>query len=200
MAREHVRNFALSFDDLENIGEDVLLTPEDRNIFGNDFAAAQKHFVGQVFERLTGKRPEVRFNFLPMKYANPGNLGSAGQAYLSTFASLPRAIGITTVSEFDTDIHAVADLTERPNTLWSNYYAEGYSDVPEFVVPFHDGISWGDQLVREKIDQFLWLPMVPYDEAESLVPWRTMADFAWRPENYDPKAAFSHAVANHRAN
>ncbi len=194
------RNFALSFDDLENINENILLTDQDKSVFGNDFAAAQKHFVESVFRQLNERYPGSNFNFLPMKYANPGNLGTQGQAYLSSFKSLPHEVGITTVSEFDADIEAVADLTNRPNTLWSNYYAEGYNKAPDLVVPFYDGISWEDPKIRDQIDRFLWLPMVPYDEARSLIPWRTAAEFAWRPEDYDPDSAFARALAVYKSN
>jgi hypothetical protein len=195
-----LRNFGLRFDDLGNTGEDRLLVPQDINVFNDDIGAAQVYFISEVYSRLKSLHPDIKFMVVPMDYSQTGNHPgqTTGGVRLREFRKLPREIGIYSVSYYDEDIRAATCLTGRPTVaVVSNFYSEGIEDRYEYAVPFMSFIDWQDSAIRSRIAGFTWLPKIPQQEDAALISWRTMADFAWAPERYDPARSFQLAAAQY---
>jgi len=195
-----VRHFGLRFDDLGNVGEDRLLVPQDINVFNDDIGAAQVYFISEVYSRLKYLHPDIQFMVVPMDYNQTGNHGgqTRGGLRLRQFRKLPSEIGIYAVSYYDEDILTATCLTGRPTVaVVSNFYSEGIEDRYEYAVPFLSFIGWQDSAIRSKIAGFTWLPKIPQREDAALISWRTMADFAWAPERYDPVRSFQLAAAQY---
>jgi hypothetical protein len=195
-----LRNHGLRFDDLINVGEDRLLVVKDMQMFENDIGAAQAYFINAVYSRLKALHPDIHFMVVPMDYNQTGNFGdrSAASTRLRQLYSLPSAIQILTVCYYDEDVLATTCLTGRPQVMpESNFYTEGGGELPEYVVPYLDFISWQNVAVRARIGGFTWLPKMPQAEDAALVSWYTAADCAWAPERYDPNRAFQLAAARY---
>jgi hypothetical protein len=58
-------------------------------------------------------------------------------------------------------------------------------------------IAWHNGAIRSKIAGFTWLPKIPQCEDAAMISWRTVADFAWAPERYDPARSFQSAAARY---
>jgi len=197
-----LRNFGLRFDDLQNVGEDRLLIPEDVRMFDDDIGAAQVYFIGQVYNRLKARHPDIQLMVVPMDYNQTGNYGEQTSASLRLrqFQKLSPEIGVYAVSYYDEDILTAVGLTGRPRVaVVSNFYAEGIEDRYEYAVPYLNFIGWRDRAVRAKIAGFTWLPKIPQNEDAALISWRTAADFSWAPERYDPDQSFQLAAAKYLA-
>jgi hypothetical protein len=195
-----LRNHGLRFDDLVNTSEDKLLVLRDMQVFDNDIGAAQAYFINAVYSRLKALHPDINFMVVPMDYNQIGNFGdrSAASARLRQLYHLPSAIQILTVCYYDEDILATTCLTGRPQVmLESNFYTEGGGELPEYVVPYLDFVSWRNATVRARLGGFTWLPKMPQAEDAALVSWYTAADCAWAPERYDPNRAFQRAAARY---
>jgi hypothetical protein len=195
-----LRNFGLRFDDLANIGEGELLIPEDVNTFSGDIGAAQVYFINQVYSRLQGLHPDIKFMVVPMDYSQTGNYGDKTTAglRLRQYQKLPLEVGVYSVSYYDEDVLAATFLTGRPSVaVVSNFYSEGIEDRNEYTVPYVNFIGWQDSAVRGKIAGFTWLPKIPQSEDAALISWCTAADFAWAPERYDPDRSFQLAAAKY---
>jgi hypothetical protein len=195
-----LRNFGLRFDDLVNVGEGQLLVPRDIDLFNNDIGVAQAYFINAVYSRLKAIHPDVGFMVIPMDYNQIGNYGDKASTSLRLrqFCGLPSEIGVYTVCYYDDDVLASTCLTGRPTVLiGSNYYAEGNGDLPEYVVPYVNFISWRNTAIRARIAGFTWLPKMPQSEDAALISWHTAADFAWAPERYDPEQSFQRAAAKY---
>ncbi len=197
-----LRRFGLRFDDLQNVGEDRLLTAEDINFFDDDIGAAQVYFISEVFGRLKAMHPDIESMVIPMDYNQSGNFGDMTQAgiRLQQFYGLPPDIGIYSVACYSEDVLAMIHLTGHDKMMiGSNFYVEGNGNLPEYVIPFLDFIDWGNPMIRCNIAGFTWLPKIHHGEDEALVSWHTMADFAWAPERYDPVESFERAVTRYLA-
>jgi hypothetical protein len=195
-----LRNHGLRFDDLVNTGEDKLLVLRDMQVFDNDIGAAQAYFINAVYTRLKALHPDINFMVVPMDYNQTGNFGdrSAASSRLRQLFNLPSAIQILTVCYYDEDVLATTCLTGRPQVmLESNFYTEGSGELPEYVVPYLDFVSWRNAAVRARLAGFTWLPKMPQAEDAALVSWYTAADCAWAPERYDPNRAFQWAAARY---
>lgn len=198
-----LRHFGLRFDDLQNVGEDRLLTAEDINFFDNDIGDAQVYFISEVFNRLKAIHPDVEFAVIPMDYNQIGNFGDMTLAgiRLQKFYRLPPEVGIYAVACYSEDVLAMTYLTGRRKIMiGSNLYVEGNGDLPEYVIPFLDFIDWENPMIRYNVLGFTWLPKIRQSEDAALVSWRTTADFAWAPERYDPVTSFERAAAKYLTN
>lgn len=193
-----LRNFGLQFDDLENVGEDKLLVPEDIEFFNNNIGAAQVYFINEVYQRLRDIHPDIYFMVLPMNYSKVGNCGDKTEANLRLFRELPQEIRIYLVAHYDEDVIATTCLTGRHDmTIWSNFYGGWFSSPSEYVIPYLNFIHWQEPHIRTKLDGFTWLPEMPQREDAALVSWHTTADFAWAPERYEPNKSFQLAVVRY---
>jgi hypothetical protein len=195
-----LRNFGLRFDDLGNVGEDRLLVAQDISAFNGDIGAAQVYFIYEVYSRLKSLHPDIKFMVVPLDYSQTGNHRgqTQGGLRLRQYRKLPADIGIYSVSYYDEDILAATCLTGRPTvTVVSNFYSEGIEDRNEYAVPVVSSIGWQDGAIRSRISGFTWLPKIPQREDAALISWRTMADFAWAPERYDPQRSFQLAAAQY---
>jgi hypothetical protein len=195
-----LRHFGLRFDDLGNVGEDRLLVPQDVSAFNDDIGAAQVYFIYEVYSRLKSLHPDIKFMVVPMDYSQTGNHRgrTRGGARLRQYRKLPAEIGIYSVAYYDEDIRAATCLTGRPTVaVVSNFYSEGIEDRHEYAVPFLSFIDWQDSAIRSRIAGFTWLPKIPQREDAALISWRTVADFAWAPERYDPQRSFQLAAAQY---
>jgi len=198
-----LRHFGLRFDDLQNVGEDRLLTIEDIKLFDDDIGDAQVYFISQVFNRLKAIHPDIEFAVIPMDYNQIGNFGdmTLASSRLQKFYTLPSDIGMYAVACYSEDVLAMTYLTGRSKIMiGSNLYVEGNGDLPEYVIPFLDFIDWENPVIRRSILAFTWLPKIPPNEDAALVSWSTAADFAWAPERYEPVASFERAAARYLTN
>ena len=195
-----LRNFGLRFDDLGNLGEDRLLVPQDISAFNGDIGAAQVYFIYEVYSRLKSLHPDIKFMVVPLDYSQTGNHRgqTRGGLRLRQYRKLPTDVGLYSVSYYDEDILAATCLTGRPTVaVVSNFYSEGIEDRNEYAVPFVSSIGWQNSAVRSRIAGFTWLPKIPQREDAALISWRTVADFAWSPERYDPQQSFLLAAAQY---
>src|SRR5690554_6565994 len=123
-----VRNFGLSFDDLGNVGQDVLFG-EDKAFFDGSIGKAQAYFVHQVYQRLREKHADIGFMFVPIKYNNLTARGDVDTAYLEALARLPEEIEIYSSVERAAGAQIAIDITERPHMVWDNFWASFYQGV-----------------------------------------------------------------------
>ena len=193
-----LRRFGLHFDDLQNTGEDRLLTQQDIDYFNNDIGAAQVYFISEVYDRLKQLYPDIEFMIIPMDYSQSGNFGdlTPSSIRLRQLYDLPAEIEIFSTSNYSEDVLATTCMTGRPSmTAESNLYVEEEGPLPEYVIPFLSFIDWSCHVVRDRIKGFAWLPQNPQLEDKALVSWHTSADFAWAPERYDPNESFERAAS-----
>jgi len=193
-----LRHFGLHFDDLQNVGEDRLLTQQDIEFFDNDIGTAQVYFIYEVYNRLKLLKPDVEFMVIPMDYSQSGNFGdlTPSSMRLRKFYELPAEIEIFSTSSYSEDVLATTCMTGRASMIAeSNFYVEEAGPLPEYVIPFLNFIDWHCPVIRDRIKGFAWLPQNPQMEDRALVSWHTAGDFAWAPERYDPNASFERAAA-----
>jgi len=191
-----VRNFGLSFDDLGNVGQD-LLVGEDVAFFNNDIGAAHYYFVEEVHKRLKADHPDINLMVIPMIYNDLGNRGDTELSYLASLAQLSPEIEIYSSAIYPEDALMARDLTNRRPLIWDNFWASFYQNkpAPEFIVPLDRSASFDHSLITG----FTFLPLIPALEDASLLSWKTAADYAWAPERYHPDLSFQLASSQYLA-
>jgi hypothetical protein len=186
-----VRDFGLTFDDLGNVGQDVLFG-EDVAFFNNDIGAAHYYFVKEVHQRLKARHPDINLMVIPMIYNHLGNRGDTELSYLASMAQLSPEIEMYSSPTYPQDVLTASHLTNRRPLIWDNFWASFYQNkpAPEFVVPLERSGSFEQSLITG----FTFLPLIPASEDASLVSWKTAADYAWAPERYNADASFQSAA------
>jgi hypothetical protein len=195
MYEQGVRGFGLSFDDLEYEGEDNLLVEEDQIMF-SDIGEAHQYFITEVYNRLKQRHNDIEFMVVPLYYKRSNNFLTRQRNYLQNLAQLPSEITLISSEYFNEDIETLSALTNHKILVWDNLYAFTYTNKqePNYVVPFVNPASWDDPFIRSKLSGFASLPRSFKDETTAGVSWYTMADFSWRPENYNHIDSFNRAL------
>lgn len=188
-----LRNFGLSFDDLQHFGQDKLFGP-DVAFFDNDIGAAHAYFINQVYQRLKAEHPDIHFMVVPMEYVRLGNRGDTDEAYLQSLGKLPPEIGFYTSIESLEDTRAALRTTGRLHMVWDNFWTNVHKEqAPEFVMPLYRPTGFSEA----NIAGYTFMPLIPSREGGSMVSWRTAADYAWAPERYNPGESFQLAAAQY---
>ncbi|MCD6362109.1 MAG: beta-N-acetylglucosaminidase domain-containing protein, partial [Armatimonadetes bacterium] len=185
------RELGLSFDDLRNIGQDVLSDPADVEAFGSDLGAAHLYFCREVYDRLKARCPEVVFRVLPWKYSGFVNLNEDGRRYLRTLGQLPAEVGMVVCANDPDNLATFTELTGRRPIIWDNWFAHWErGGSPPFVPPLDRTGSMSDT----RVEGYIFLPMIPWYEDAAGTSWLTAADYMWSPERCDAAQAFARAV------
>ncbi|MHB9030519.1 MAG: beta-N-acetylglucosaminidase domain-containing protein [Candidatus Latescibacterota bacterium] len=191
------RHFAVSFDDLHNTGQDRLFGP-DIEKFKDDMGRAHLYFSSEVYKRLKVRCPDISFIVLAMPYWNPGSPGELRKRYYAAMRDLPPEVGLMCSPETVHDAEFVLRSSGRPARFWDNFYAEYYggsgTKVAEYVVPLDRPRQFNDRI----LGGYSLLPLLFAQEDSARVSWRTMGDYAWSPERYNPEVSFQLAAALHR--
>lgn len=182
-----VRHVGLTFDDLGNSGQHVLVG-EDVAFFNNNIGKAHYYFVEEVHKRLIAIHPDINLMVIPMIYHDLGSRGDTELSYLTTLAQLSPEIEMYSSAIYPEDALMTKDLTNRKPLIWDNFWATSYQthSAPEFIVPLDRSKRFDHSLVTG----FTFLPLIPALEDASWLSWRTAADYAWAPERYDSDISF----------
>jgi hypothetical protein len=187
------RRFGLSFDDLSNFGLERLYG-QDVEIWGDDMGQAHLYFIEQVYNRLTHSHPDISFMVVTKNYSGIINTSASSLSYLQTLSALPIDIEIFTALEYVEEMETAAHLTGRPHVVMDNFWARFYREQkPEYVLPLDRPTEFDEGLIAG----YAFLPSIPNIEDDSLVSWRTAAEYAWAPERYRVEDAFQRAAYNY---
>ncbi len=193
------RNFGLNFDDLQNVGQEILLVDSDKAAFGDNIGKAHSSFTQAVYDGVVKACPDINFSVLPMYYNDTACITDRQQRYLSSFASLDPGIKLIACTVYDEGITTFRGLTGRPITIWSNFFSAfqsaGFSK--EYTWPIQNAINWGNTGIKSSIEGFVFLPIIPVYEDPSIVSWKTAADYIWSPARYTPLTSFQRAMAQY---
>ena len=190
------RNFGLNFDDLQNVGQEILLVDKDKSLFENNIGKAHSFFTQSIYNLSKENCPEIEFSVLPMYYNDSSCISDKQQAYLSEFASLPPQVKLVACTITDEGILKYTELTNRTITIWSNFFAyfQSPSFSEEYTWPVQNNIGWNSFNIKSSIDAFIFLPIVPAYEDPSIVSWKTAADYMWSPVRYIAINSFQNAM------
>ncbi|MGI6609108.1 MAG: beta-N-acetylglucosaminidase domain-containing protein [Limnochordia bacterium] len=191
------RDFAISFDDLQNIGQERLTHPEDQEAFGNDIGKAHLYFVSQIYQRLKARHADITMKVLPLWYSGPAQLSDSKEQYMVTLAQLPPEIGFVIVATDEADIDAVVRLTKRRPLVWDNFYTADFLDVEAAgLLPFTAPLTGAARNTNEtRLAGYMILPATPSRQDASGASWLTSADYMWAPDRYDAQAAHLRAIS-----
>lgn len=185
------RQFGLNFDDLGNIGQDRVLTPEDRQVFGDDLGRAHLFFCAEISRRLQARCPEAVLRVLPWQYGGFTHLTARGRSYLRTLAQLPPAVGMVVCANDPESLAVFTGLTGRHPLLWDNWFAVYEAErAPLFVPP----LGRPAEISSSNTEGGVFLPLIPAFEDAVGTSWLTAADYLWAPERYSAPASFARAV------
>lgn len=191
------RNFGLSFDDLQNTGEERLIVRADVEKFDNEMGKAHLYFVGQVYDRLKAKHPDINFSIVPMVYGGFINLPDESsdynkKSYLKMISALPKEISFVSCPYGIENINEVTKLTKRPPVIWDNYFCAWgeRGNSPVFVPPFR----WTAGLDGTSAAGYVFLPNAPANEDAAGTSWLTAADFFWGSDRQSQERSYQAAV------
>lgn len=186
-----VRNFGLTFDDIGNLGQGILFGA-DVDVFEGDIGRAHVYFVNEVYRRFRESYDDIRLMVVPMVYDNTAVLSRGDARYLQVMRQLAPEIQLITVPDSIDDLVAAAQLTGREQFIWDNYWTTAYqhNHAPEYVVPINRPSEWGESMATG----YIFLPIIPILEDRAQISWYTSADYAWNPQQYDPRQSFDRAV------
>lgn len=182
-----IRNFGLLFDDIPM----ELQHPEDQDVF-DDLPHAHAHIANRVFMFLKEKDPHIKMAFCPTQYWGKGTeyyisrLGVELDPRIDLFWTGPEICSRELTLE---DACRFMRCTNRPVLYWDNY-------------PVND-LEMADQLhigpYRER-DPHLFRAScgivangMEYAES-SKIPYLTIADYLWNPEQYHPEESWKYAL------
>ncbi len=173
------RKFGINFDDLQNIGQNKIITEADKAKFGDDLGEAHRYFVEQVYMRLKKDHPDIEFSFCPLYYSGFKHMNEKGKAYLLSAGKLPKEIQLVTCPESEEETAMVTQWTHRPQMIWDNEIADRGGT---FVGPLQRTAKYTDR------DVIGYLTLLS-DGDPFEIGYRSMADYMWSPERYDPRVA-----------
>lgn len=194
------RHFGLAYDDLQNSGQDAL-NVTDAGVYAN-IAEAHADFTANVYNGLdTYAGDPIFFSIVPLWYNGISGFGSGQKDYIDTvFAGIPSAIGWVVVGPETGEAALFYDWTGVHATMWDNFWASFYVPIsrpsPAIVVPLMRSIGPEPE---DAWDGHLLLPPPPTGDAlsDSMIEWKTTADFAWAPDRYDMDDAEKRAIADY---
>ena len=194
------RHFGLNFDDLQNIGQDILLVNKDKQLFDNNIGKAHSYFIESVYNRIIQSCPDISFSVLPMYYSDNRCITDNQKKYLTAFSLLHPEIKAVACTVTDEGIMQFTKLLERPITIWSNFIAsfQSSSFSGEYTWPFQSMVNWDNDSIKSSVEGFVFLPIVPAHEDRSIVSWKTAADFMWAPERYNSFTSFQKAMGQNK--
>ncbi len=194
------RNFGLNFDDLQNVGQETLLTDEDKAEFGNNIGKAHSYFTLSVFNRLKELCHDINFCVIPMYYNINSHITDEQQTYLSAFAPLSADIKIIICTVTDNVILDFNKIIKKKLTIWDNFFPKIQSADfnNEYSWPFPNKIDWNSDNIKSAVTGFVFMPFVPDSEDTSLISWNTVSDFMWSPEQYISLNSFWKAIAKYK--
>ncbi len=185
-----LRNFGLSFDDLEHFEQDRLYGA-DVEFFNNNIGEAHVYFATRIYERLKRYDPNIHFMIVPMDYHQLSNRGDEDEAYLDALRHLPAGVELYTSVESPEDARLAIEITGRRHLVWDNLWANAYRDpAPDFVVPLNRPNDLNDQLIAG----YTFMPLIPSLEGNARISWKTAADYAWAPARYSAGVSFQKAA------
>ena len=185
-----IRNLGISFDDLQNIGQDKLTYPEDIQKFGNNFGQAHCFFVSKVYENLIKDCPELNFTILPFMYGSLSNASSTGLDYIHALSAIPTGIQTWCACLYSAeDVAFNLKYTGRKTLIWDNMYTTG--KLAAFPLPPERSTTFNDK----EIYGYMFLPAIPKQEDASGISWLNMANYIWAPERYKASESYHKSIA-----
>lgn len=194
------RTFGINFDDVGNVGQDILLIDQDKTTFGDDIGKAHSSFVQAVYNQIKDSCTDIDFTVIPMHYNNNSSITDKQQNYLSAFATISPQIKVIACTLTDESILSFKELTKRTITIWDNFFTMFQSSdfTKEYTWPILNSITWSNNSNESSIDGFVFLPIVPDLEDISITSWKTSADYMWSPARYIPLSSFQKAMAQYK--
>jgi hypothetical protein len=207
-----VRNFGITYDDLQNFGQYDLYYDQDKIKFAGSVSnykepyksqhmgKAQTYLSAETYRKLKAKHPDITFTILVMDYGAVGRVGDMHRLFFTELSKLPSEITFYSSPLYPQQaLDAITD-TGRRQIIWDNYYADYYrgspyiSEVPEYLIPLRRDPGFNSSNLKG----YTFLPIIPALEDKALISWRTTFDFAWSPERYEPVSSFQLASAKYR--
>ena len=182
-----VRHFGILLDDIPN----TLQYPEDKERFPS-IAEAHAYFVNRLVDYLQGFDASIRLALCPLQY-----YGSGEEEYIRAFSALlPKDVmlfwtGENICSQKLTVAAAqeFREYTGHAPLYWDNYPVNDANMVNEM----HLGPVIGREKELYHYSHGIIANGMPYCEA-SKIPYITIADFLWNPDQYRPEGAWSEAT------
>ncbi|MDD5598348.1 MAG: beta-N-acetylglucosaminidase domain-containing protein [Victivallaceae bacterium] len=185
-----VRNMGISFDDLQNIGQNRLYYEDDIKKFNGDLGKAHLFFVTNIYNRIKGECPDVKFTILPYIYGGLKNCSESEIGYLKTLSRIPADIKLWVVCLYNyDDVKRNLPLTGRSPFIWDNFFATG--QLPAFPSP----IDRSNKINGSNVSGYIFLPAICSHEDAAGISWLNMADYLWSPERYAPEDSYKRAIA-----
>jgi hypothetical protein len=190
------RNFGLSFDDLQNIGQERLIVQADIEKFGNDMGKAHLYFVSEVYKRLKKQHSDINFGIVPLVYGGFITLPEESsdfrqKSYLRHLSALPQEIEFISCPYGIENIREVTELTKRPPLVWDNFFcAWERGKAPVFIPPFR----WTKGLQSMDIKGYIINPIMPSLEDAAGTSWITAADYFWNADRQSQDASYQAAI------
>ncbi|OHD66457.1 MAG: hypothetical protein A2096_05020 [Spirochaetes bacterium GWF1_41_5] len=190
------RSLGLSFDDLQNIGQDILVTAEDQKAF-QDIGEAHFSFISKIYSEVK-KLPDIWFIALPLWYDMFEKLTPRQMVYLEKLSRLPAEINMIYCERSSAGLEGWKKIMKRfhPPLIWDNFFA-AWSDAG-IKMTFLPPIDRPREYNRNNLQGYIVLPPPPKLEDIGRSSWYTMADYMWAPARYNPQASFSNAVMKHQ--
>ncbi len=186
------RSFALSFDDLQNIGQDVLITSADKKAYRN-IGEAHLDLVSRVYAHVKSLSG-ASLTIIPLWYQSFDRVSPEQRTYLETLSRLPGAVDFVYCEATPAGLGAFSRAMRRKRypIIWDNYFAR-WSDAGirmTFLPPIKRPAGYS----RRNLGCYIVLPPTPGNEDPGLSSWSTMADYMWAPGRYDASASMQRAV------
>ncbi|MCP4397571.1 MAG: hypothetical protein GY801_09770 [bacterium] len=182
-----VRYFGLLFDDIPM----ELQHPEDREAF-DDLPQAHAHIANTLFRYLREKDPAIRMVCCPTQYWGKGTeyyisrLGAELDCRIELFWTGPEICSRELTLE---DACRFMRRTNRPVLYWDNYPVNDVEMTEELHIgPYRERdphlFRAGCGIVANGME---------YAES-SKIPYLTIADYLWNPEQYAPEESWNYAL------
>jgi hypothetical protein len=187
------RNFAISFDDLQNINQEVLSDEADLKAYA-DIGDAHCDFVTRIYNHVK-TLPGASLAIIPLWYG-AFELNTALQMkYLDKLAKVPPEVDfvyceqrVEGLRKFNASMHRA-----RPPLIWDNFFAQ-FSDAGQRL-SFAPPIDRSTEYASENLGGYLVLPSMPSLEDPGYSSWRTMSDYMWAPSRYRSGESLTRAVS-----
>lgn len=179
-----LRNFSLAYDDLFNIGRDILSFPEDKKAF-RDMGEAHYHIANELYKFLKSLDKNNTLYVIPMYYYDPTNYSESEKKYLMSLGKLPDDVVFINCGTLSKNgIDNFEKLTGRKPFFWSNFMAqfESVKPMPEILSPLDFKCAAN---ITKELKGFSFVAVPKHRMMREL-----FSDFMWNADHFNAEQSF----------